>query len=43
VEIFHTRPSDVDDMIQRRLEEHSWIDEWPPEEEQWPREFCQGE
>jgi hypothetical protein len=42
-EVFHARPSDVEDMIQKRLEEKSWIDERPPEEEQWPREFCLGE
>ena len=26
-EIFHARPSDVDDMIHRRLEEKSWNEE----------------
>jgi len=26
-EVFHARPSDVEDMIQKRLEEKSWIDE----------------
>ena len=26
-EIFHARPSDVEDMIQRRLEEKSWREE----------------
>ncbi len=40
-EVFHARPSDVEDMIQRRLEEKSWSEErWP---EQWPQEFCLGE
>ena len=36
-EIFHARPSDVDDMIQRRLEEKSWNEEsWDEEDESWP-------
>ena len=35
-EVFHARPSDVEEMIQRRLEEKSWT----KEEEQWPQEFC---
>jgi hypothetical protein len=30
-------------MIYRRLEEKSWVDERPSEEELWPREFCLGE
>lgn len=43
-EIFDARPSDVEEMIQLRLVEKSWIDERPPdEEEHWPREFCLGE
>ena len=43
-EIFHARPSDVDEMIQMRLEEKSWSKEsWREEEEPWPREFCLGE
>jgi hypothetical protein len=43
-EIFHARPSDVDEMIQMRLEEKSWSKEsWQEEEEPWPREFCLGE
>jgi len=33
-EAFHTRPSDIEDMIQRRLEEKIWT-----EEEHWPQEF----
>lgn len=40
VEVFHARPSDVEDMIQRRLDEKSRIDESSLDEEQWPREFC---
>jgi hypothetical protein len=43
MEVFHVRPSDVDDMIQRRLDEKSWIDERMPEEDPWPRKFCLGE
>ena len=40
-EIFHARPSDVEDMIQRRLEEKSWgEDSWQREEGLWPRGFC---
>ena len=43
-EIFHARPSDIDEMIQMRLEEKSWNKEsWQKEEEPWPREFCLGE
>lgn len=38
-EVFHARPSDVNDMIQRRLEEKSW----QSENGQWPQEFCAGE
>ena len=37
-EVFHTRPADIEDMIQRRLEERSW-----PEENRaklWPATFC---
>jgi hypothetical protein len=40
-EVFHARPGEVEEMIQRRLEESG------PEEEcqdgLWPREFCLGE
>jgi hypothetical protein len=43
-EIFHARPSDVEEMIQMRLEEKNWRKEsWREEEEPWPREFCLGE
>jgi hypothetical protein len=43
-EIFHTRLSNVEEMIQRRLEEKRWREEsWQEEEEMWPREFCLGE
>ena len=43
-EIFHARPSDVEEMIQMRLEEKNWSKEnWQEEEEMWPREFCLGE
>jgi len=39
-EIFHTRPSDVEDMINKRLEEKSWYEEsWHEEEELWPASF----
>jgi hypothetical protein len=43
-EIFHARPSEVEEMIQRRLEEKSWRKEsWHDEGELWPKEFCLGE
>ena len=36
-EIFHARPSDVDEMIRMRLEEKNWSNEsWQKEEEPWP-------
>jgi hypothetical protein len=37
-EIFHARLSEVDEMIQMRLDEKNWREE----EESWPREFCLG-
>lgn len=48
VEVFHARPSEVEEMIQRRLEERSWPEEevtWQKEREegQWPATFCLGE
>ena len=43
-EIFHARPSDVEEMIQMRLEEKNWRKERRQEEEEpWPIEFCLGE
>lgn len=43
-EIFHAKPSDVDEMIQMRLEEKSWGKlSWREEDEPWPREFSLGE
>jgi hypothetical protein len=47
-EVFHTRPGDVEEMIQRRLEERSWIEKreiWPEEREEvsWPATFQLGE
>jgi hypothetical protein len=44
-EIFLIRPADVEEMIQRRLEERSLPDEksfWP-EEKPWPATFCLGD
>lgn len=38
-EIFHARPADVEEMIQRRLEERSWVEQ----EKLWPATFCVGE
>jgi hypothetical protein len=37
-EVFHTRPADVEEMIQRRLEEKSSPVEC--EDELWPSTFC---
>jgi hypothetical protein len=43
-EVFHARPSEVEEMIRNRLEEKSWCKEsWQVEEEQWPQEFRLGE
>ena len=38
-EVFRARPADVEEMIQRRLEERSWVEL----EGQWPATFCLGE
>jgi len=38
-EVFRARPADVEEMIQRRLEERSWRDG----EGRWPATFCIGE
>ncbi|VVB62475.1 Uncharacterised protein [uncultured archaeon] len=40
-EVFHTRASDVDEMIKRRLEE--WDRREELEEGLWPAAFCLGE
>jgi hypothetical protein len=40
-EIFHARPSDVEDMIKRRLEEKSWRQESWHEQEHWPASFSE--
>jgi hypothetical protein len=45
-EIFHSRPGEVEEMIQNRLEERSWRYErsaWHDEEGLWPESFCLGE
>ena len=47
-EVFHARPGEVEEMIQRRLEERSWPEEeeiWQKEREEgrWPATFCLGE
>jgi hypothetical protein len=43
-EIFHARPSDIEEMIRMRLEEKNWSKEsWQEDEEMWPIEFCLGE
>jgi hypothetical protein len=41
-EVFHARPSDVENMIQRRLEEVSRNAEriWQEKDGLWPQEFC---
>ena len=38
-EVFRVRPADVEDMIQRRLEERSWTEQ----NDLWPTAFCLGE
>jgi hypothetical protein len=38
-EIFHTRPSDIEDMIQRWLDEKSCSEV----DKQWPATFCLGD
>jgi hypothetical protein len=44
-EVFHARPSEVEEMIQMRLEERSWETERAHQAEDglWPQEFCLGE
>jgi hypothetical protein len=47
-EVFHARPADVEEMIQRRLEVRSLPDVeniWPEErgEKLWPAAFCVSE
>ena len=43
-EVFHARPSDVDEMIRMRLEEKNWMEEsWQEDEKMWPQEFRLGE
>ena len=43
-EVFHARPGEVEEMIQRRLEERSWDEQEVRQEDGlWPREFCLGE
>jgi hypothetical protein len=40
-EVFHARPTDVEEMIQRKLEGRAWREEG--ENGLWPAEFCLGE
>ena len=40
-EVFHAHPADVEEMIQRRLEETNWHEE--RKDGLWPAEFCLGE
>lgn len=47
-EVFHARPGEVEEMIQRRLEERDWLEEkenWQKEsgEKLWPATFSVGE
>jgi hypothetical protein len=49
-EVFGARPGEVEEMIQRRLEERSWPEEveaWQKEqvreEGRWPATFCLGD
>jgi hypothetical protein len=39
-EIFGVRAVDVDEMIQRRMEERSWAGEQTHEDGLWPVTFC---
>ena len=41
-EVFHARPGEVEEMIQRRLEE-SGHEEQARGEGRWPATFCEGE
>ena len=48
VEVFQTRPGEVEEMIQRRLEERDGMEDmenWQEESEEklWPATFCVGE
>ena len=38
-EVFRARPADVEEMIQKRLEERNWDEQERP----WPATFCLGE
>ena len=47
-EVFGARPGEVEEMIQRRLEEKSWQEEKENRQEEsegklWPATFCVGE
>jgi hypothetical protein len=44
-EVFHARPSGVEDMIRRRVEDESRNPErnWQEEYGLWPQEFCVGD
>ncbi len=42
-EIFHTRPADVEEMIQRRIEERSWAEDQSQKDGLWPATFCLSE
>jgi hypothetical protein len=36
-EVFHARPSEMEEMIQNRLEEKTWREvSWQEDEEMWP-------
>ena len=40
-EIFHARPADVEEMIQRRMEDRIWHEE--RKNGLWPADFCLGD
>jgi hypothetical protein len=42
-EVFHARPGEVEEMIERKVEERSWDEQDGREEGLWPQEFCIGE
>jgi hypothetical protein len=41
--VFHGRPGEVEEKIQRRLEKRSWNEQEVREEQLWPATFCLNE
>jgi len=42
-EVFHARPADVEEMIQKQLEERDWNEQEVREDGMWPATFCLNE